>query len=335
MTYHEQSAHLKEDRLTNQYLKATNFSSCQATLKRLERAFDAFFRRIKAGENKPDYPRFKGKYRFDTVVFPAYGDRCEIKDGRLYIQHVGLLKVKWHREIEGKIKTVSLKREADGWHVIFSCEMPEISPLPSSNPAIGIDLGLKAFLMTSEGEEIQPPKFYRKAQKMLRRAQRKVARRKKGSQRRRKAVVLLKKHHLHLAHQRRNFHDQTAHSLVTRFGMIAHEDLNIAGMAQAWLAKSIYDVGWNSFLTLLHRKAEEAGVQVIAVPPHNTTQRCSACGRIPEVKKTLSDRIHVCPFCGYIADRDRNAAKNVLWLGRSLQDLSRLTGYNQAVRRLS
>jgi len=319
VSYEQQSASLKEERLSNPYLQQTNFSSCQATLKRLQRAFENFFRRLQAGEKEPGYPRFKGKYRFDTVVFPAYGDGCKIKDGRLYIQHIGLLKVKWHRELAGKIKTVSLKREADGWYVIFSCQLPDITPVPSEKPAIGIDLGLKSFLMTNEGEEVKPPKFYRKAQKALRRAQRNLCRRKKGSQRRGKAGKLVKKQHQHIANQRRNFHHQTARSLVSRYGTIVHEDLNVEGIAQSRLAKSTYDVGWSAFLAILRHKAEGAGVQMIAVPPHNTTQRCSACGQIPEVKKTLSDRVHVCPFCNYTADRDVNAAKNILVLGRSIQ----------------
>jgi putative transposase len=321
VSYQQQSADLKEDRTTNTYLQATNFSSCQATLRRLDRAFQAFFRRCKAGEH-PGYPRFKGRNRFETVEFPAYGDGCKLKDGRLYIQHVGTLKVKWHRDLQGKIKTVSLKREADGWHVIFSCDLPDAEVTSSPLPAVGIDLGLKAFLMTSEGEAVAPPKFYRKAQKALRRAQRTVARRKQGSKRRRKAVQLLKKQHQHIATQRRNFHHQTAHALTSRYGMIAHEALNVAGIAQSRLATSTYDVGWTAFLLILRSKAAEAGCQVIAVPPHNTTQMCSACRRVPEVKKTLADRVHCCPFCGYTADRDTNAAQNILWLGRSRQALS-------------
>ena len=322
VSYQEQSSHLKTDRTTNPYLQTTNFSSCQATLRRLQRAFENFFRRLKEGEKDPGYPRFKGKSRFDTVEFPSYGDGCKLKEGRLYIQHVGLLKVKWHRELQGKIKTISLKREADGWYAVFSCELPDTECPPSTLPAIGIDMGLSSFLTTSEGEEVKPPKFYRKAHKALRRAQRKVARRKKGSNRRRKAVRLLKKQHQHIANQRRNFHHQTAHSLVSRYGLIAHEDLNVAGIAQTRLAKSTYDVGWSGFLSILQSKAEEAGVQVIAVPPHNTTQMCSACRHIPEIKKTLADRLHICPSCGYTADRDVNAAQNILWLGRSRQALS-------------
>lgn len=322
VTYEQQSASLKEQRLTNPYLQQTNFSSCQATLKRLQRAFENFFRRVQAGDKEPGYPRLKGKYRFDTVVFPAYGDGCKIRGDRLYIQHIGVIKVKWHRNYEGRIKTVSLKREADGWYVIFSCSVETSTPVPSDKPGVGIDLGLKSFLMTTEGEEVKPPKYYRKAQKALRRAQRNLCRRKKGSKRRGKAGRLLKKQHQHIANQRRNFHHQTAHSLVSRYGLIAHEDLNVEGIAQSRLAKSTYDVGWSGFLSILHSKAEEAGVQVIAVPPHNTTQMCSACEQIPAVKKTLSDRVHFCPFCGYTADRDVNAAQNILRLGRSRQALS-------------
>jgi putative transposase len=157
VSYEEQSAHLKAERLTNSYLQHTNFSSCQATLRRLKRAFDAFFRRLKAGE-KPGYPRFKGQNRFDTVEYPAYGDGCKIKDDRLSLQYIGLLKVKWHRELAGKIKTVSIKREAGDWYVICSCDLGEVEVEPSTNPPVGIDLGLKSFLMTNEGEEVKPPK---------------------------------------------------------------------------------------------------------------------------------------------------------------------------------
>src|SRR5579884_1102551 len=324
VNYGMQSAHLKEERLTNPYLQQANFSSCQATLRRLDKSFAAFFRRLKNGE-KPGYPRFKGQGRFDSIEFPAYGDGCKIKDeGRLYIQNIGLLKVKWHREWDGVIKTVSLKREAGDWYVVFSCDLGECEVKPSTNPPVGIDLGLKSFLVTHEGEEVKPPKYYRKAQKALRRAQRKVARRKKGSNRRKKAVRLLQKQHQHIANKRRDFHHKTARSLVKKHGMIAHEDLNVAGIGKTRLAKSTYDVGWAAFLSILSSKAEGAGVQIIAVSPHNTTQCCSACGKLPEVKKTLKDRVHCCPFCGYTTDRDRNAAQNVLklGLGRSLHDAS-------------
>jgi putative transposase len=189
-------------------------------------------------------------------------------------------------------------------------------------PATGIDLGLKAFLVTADGQQIAPPRYYRKAQAALRRSQRAVARKQKGSHRRKKAVQRLAKQSLHVANQRRNFHHQVAHQLVSQHGMIAYEALNIQGIARSRLAKSTHDVGWGQFLSILRSKAEGAGVQVTAVPPKDTTQRCSACGEMPETPeqyKTLSDRVHRCPSCGYTADRDLNAAQNILRLGRSLQ----------------
>jgi putative transposase len=321
VSYGDQSAHLKIERATNTYLAATNFSSCQATLRRLDKAFQAFFRRRKSGE-ATGYPRFKGQNRFDTVEFPAYGDGCKVDGALVYFQHIGRVKIKLHRPVEGTIKTVSFKREADGWHVVFSCELPDVAVAPSQMPTTGIDLGLKVFLVTADGCEIAPPRFYRKAQAALRRSQRAIARKQKASNRRKKAVKLLAKQHLHVANQRRNFHHQIARQLTSQYGMIAHEALNVQGIAQSRLAKSTYDVGWGQFITILHSKAAGAGVQVIAVPPANTTQQCSARGALPETveqRKRLSDRVHRCPSCGYTADRDVNAAQNILRLGRSLQ----------------
>ncbi|HEY7091695.1 MAG TPA: transposase, partial [Ktedonobacterales bacterium] len=269
VSYGDQSAHLKIERATNTYLAATNFSSCQATLRRLDKAFQAFFRRRKSGE-ATGYPRFKGQNRFDTVEFPAYGDGCKVDGALVYFQHIGRVKIKLHRPVEGTIKTVSFKREADGWHVVFSCELPDVAVAPSQMPTTGIDLGLKVFLVTADGCEIAPPRFYRKAQAALRRSQRAIARKQKASNRRKKAVKLLAKQHLHVANQRRNFHHQIARQLTSQYGMIAHEALNVQGIAQSRLAKSTYDVGWGQFITILHSKAAGAGVQVIAVPPANT-----------------------------------------------------------------
>ena len=319
VSYGEPSGQLKSARKTNRFLAATNFSSCQATLRRLDRAFQAFFRRVKAGET-PGHPRFKSRNRFATVEFPSVGDGCRF-DGRcVSFQHIGRVKIKLHRPIEGQIKTISYQREADGWYVVCSCDLGDVNPTPADGPAVGIDLGLKAFLVTSEGERVAPPHSYRQAQAALRRAQRKVARRQKGSTRRAKAVHALHKQHQRIGNRRRDFHHKTARALVTRYGTIIHEDLNIRGIARSWLAKSTLDVAWGSFLHILSYKAEEAGVTVMAVPPHQTTQACSRCGALPKVLKTLADRVHSCSYCGYVADRDLNAAQNMLRLGSSLQD---------------
>lgn len=245
-------------------------------------------------------------------------------NGRLYLQNIGHLKVKQHRPIEGEIKTVSVSKSCGKWYVIFSCDLGD-APEPADNGReIGIDLGLKAFLVTSEGESVEPPGYYRESQKKLRRAQRSLSRKKKGSTRRGKARQRVAKLHEKTANQRRDFHHKQARKLADSHGLIAHEALNVRGVARTHLAKSVHDAGWAQFLSILSYKAEEAGTRVVAVDPANTTQVCSRCGAMPEVKKTLSERIHRCQAegCGYVADRDVNAAENILklGLGRSLQD---------------
>jgi putative transposase len=298
--YGQQSAHVKDERTTHAYLARTTFSRCQATVHHLDRAFQAFFRRLKSGET-PGYPRFKGHTRFDTVEFPSSGDGCKREGARVSFQHIGRVKIKRHRPVEGTLKTISCKREADSWHVVFSCELLDAEVQPSPLPATGIDLGLKAFPVAAGGREIAPPRSYRQAQQALRRAPRAVAREHKGSNRRKKAVARLAKHHLHVANQRRTFHHHIARQLVlhliNHYGMIAHEALNIQGIARTRLAMSTHDVGGGQLLSILHRKAEGAGVQVIAVPPANTTQQYSACGALPETpeqRKRLDDRVHRC-----------------------------------------
>jgi putative transposase len=320
VSYYDQCARLTQERRTNPYLAETNAASAQATLRRLDRAFQAFFRRVKAAQT-PGYPRFKGIGRFDTVEFRGHGDGCKLDGNRVYFQHVGRVKVKLHRPVESTIKTVSFKREADGWYVVFSCDLGDLHPEPSQNPPVGIDLGLKSFLVTSEGEAIPPPRFYHQAEATLRRAQRRVARRKKGSGGRKEAVQLVAKLQQHIANQRRDFHHKIAHDLVQRYGLIAHEDLNVQGIARSQFAKSTHDVGWSSFLGYLHSKAEGAGVRVVEVNPANTTQLCSECSAL--VAKSLADRVHACPHCGYTADRDLNAAKNILRLGLGLGPIIR------------
>jgi putative transposase len=311
VTYLEQSAHLKTERRENPYLALANFSSCQRTLKRLDRAFAAFFRRIKSGET-PGYPRFRGYGRFDSVEF-THGDGAKLtSEGRAYFQSVGNVKVKLHRPVEGKVKTVTFCRQAGRWYVVFVCDVADTEAQRSEKPAVGIDLGLKSFLVTSDGEEVKSPKFYRKAQKKLRRVQRAASRKKRGGRNRRKAVQHLARLHQHVANQRKDWHHKTALSLVRRYGLIAHEDLNVKGIARTRLAKSTHDAGWSQFLGILRQKAESAAVLVMPVNPRNTTQTCSNCGCLPAVPLQLSDRVYRCASCGFQADRDLNAAKNIL-----------------------
>lgn len=225
VTYGEQSAALKTQRAADPSLARANFSSCQRTLKRLDRTFQSFFRRVVAHQ-APGYPRFRGAGRFRIVEY-THRDGCRFFDTSLYVQHVGRVKVKQHRPTEGTIKAVGVTRKADGWHCVVVCDPGDVAVAPKEGPVVGIDLGLTAFLVTSDGETVAPPRYARRAQAALRRAQRTVARRKKGSARRRKAVAQLRRQHLHVANQRRDFHHKTALALIRRYGTVCHEALNI------------------------------------------------------------------------------------------------------------
>src|SRR5919199_3689812 len=184
-------------------IAAVNFSMLQAICRRAQRAYDNFFRRVKAGQ-LAGFPRFKSYLRFNSITFPSYGDGCKLKDGRLYIQGVGLLKVKLHRPVGGTIKTVTLKRVGQRWYVVIVCEVA-IVLLPATGQAVGIDLGLASFLMTDTGKPVEHPQPLRTALGRLRRAQRSLARKKRGSHRRQKQRQRVARLHEKIANVRRDF----------------------------------------------------------------------------------------------------------------------------------
>lgn len=316
VNYYDQANQLKEIRTENPWCATLNCSATQDILRRLDRTFKAFFRRCQSGE-KPGYPRFRGRDRFDSVTFPAYGDGIRLTD-RLYVQNVGRLKIKLHRPIEGQIKTVSLKRDCDKWYAIFSCDLGDAPGKREPSHPVGIDVGLESFAVLSDGSAVNNPRCLRRGENLLVKRQQRLSRRVKGSVRRRKARVLVAKAHLKIRRQRLDFHHKTARELVQRYDLIAFEDLNIRGMVHNHcLAKSISDAAWGQFLRILSSKAEEAGCTAVAVNPRGTSVECSYCG-FP-VAKTLSDRQHVCPNCGVSVSRDFNSSRNILRLGLSLQ----------------
>jgi putative transposase len=188
VNYYTQAKQLKEIR-ANGDLGLINAQSGQDVLRRVDKTFKAFFARVKRKE-KAGFPRFKSHTRFDSFTYPTYGDGCKLIDSKLRLQGIGRLKVKLHRAIEGKIKTVTIKRECGKWYVCFSV-VRESSPLPKCSEQVGIDVGLLSFATLSDGTEVENPRYYREARAKLRRVQRKVARRKKGSKRRRLADGLL------------------------------------------------------------------------------------------------------------------------------------------------
>jgi len=316
LNYYDQANQLKEIRAAGN-LGLANYSACQDVLRRVDKTFKAFFRRVKAGQ-KAGYPRFKSRDRYGSFTFPAWGDGCHLTDaGRLKVQGVGVIKLKMHRLIAGEIKTLTLKHEVGKWYACFSVVVDMPDDLPPLE-AIGIDVGLYSFAALSTGELVANPRNLKAGLGKLRRCQRKVARRKKGGNGRRKAVRLLQKAHARVKNRRADFQHKLSRRLVDNYGLITVEDLNIKGLSRGMLAQSVNDAGWDSFLAKLAYKAEEAGGQLVRVNPNGTSQVCSRCGCLPDVPKTLADRIHSCPHCGLVVDRDVNAARNILRLGLSL-----------------
>jgi putative transposase len=316
---YEQEAELKAIRAEFPEYEAIHSHVLQDVLARLDKTYQAFFRRVQRGE-QAGFPRFKGRNRYHSFTYKEYGNGARLDNGFLDLSKIGRISVHWSRPVQGTPKTVTISHEADGWYVAISCADVPLQPLPATGQETGIDLGLESFATLADGARIFTPKYYRRAEAYLRRCQRRVARRKKGSHRRRKAVALLAKAQQHIARQRRDFHHQQAHHLVQAYDVIYHEDLRVANMVQNHhLAKSISDAGWSAFLTILAFKAVGAGKRVQAVNPAFTSQRCSGPGCGIVVCKGLSVRWHSCPDCGTSLHRDHNAALNILRLGQAVQ----------------
>ncbi|MFE5524541.1 RNA-guided endonuclease InsQ/TnpB family protein [Streptomyces virginiae] len=340
--YGMQSAQLKEIRAFDPERQGRwSFSGQQATLRRLDKAFAAFFRRIKSGET-PGHPRFRGVNRFDTVDFPKDGDGCRWDSTphdaqtRVRFQGVGHVKVKQHRTVAGKVKTVSVKREGKRWYVVLTAEQAQPEPLPATGSIVGIDMGIASFLTTSDGERIINPRHGRKAAAKLEAAQQALARCKRRSNRRKKAVAKVGDLHRKVRRQRLDHAHKTALTLVREHDFIAHEDLRIRNMskapapkpdpgtpgsflpngaaAKAGLNRSIADAGWGVFLAILHAKAESAGREVIAVDPRNTSRTCPECGHVAKENRPTQEKFH-CVGCGHQAHADIVGASNVLRAG--------------------
>lgn len=277
---------------------------------RVDLAFDAFFRRVKNGET-PGFPRVKGD-GYDSFTYPQSG--FGFHQGKLRLSKIGDVAVRLHRPIDGTIKTCTIRRVRHKWYACFSCEVsPEL--LPPSEEQVGIDVGLKTFASLSNGENVANPRFFRRDEKALAKAQRKLAKQVRGSRKRRKAKKVVSCIHERVRNRRHNFVHQTARKIVNRFGVIAVEKLNVKGMVKNHcLAKSISDASWSMFRNVLSQKAARAARVYAEINPAYTSQTCSGCGHI--AKKTLSQRQHDCPICGLSLDRDTNAAINILSVGQ-------------------
>jgi putative transposase len=336
---YQQEAELKAIREAFPEYAAIHSHVLQDVLARLDKTYQAFFRRVANGE-KPGFPRFHGKDRYHSFTYKEYGNGARLDTGYLVLSKLGRIAVRWSRPVQGTIKTVTVSKEADGWYVSFSCADAPVEPLPLTGLETGIDVGLKVFLITADGEPIENPRYYRKAEKALKNAQKRVSRRKKGSKRRRKAVQVLARKHQHVRRQRSDFHHKVALALVRAYDTIYVEAIQPSNLSRrpapmqdehgryehngasqkAGLNTSMHDAGWGHFLSILAFKAACAGKRVEAVNPAYTSQDCSGCGK--RLQLSLSVRTHVCTNCGLILDRDENAARNILWRGQRLRGLA-------------
>ena len=313
LNFLEQSRHLTDAR-TLPEVKAHLRSTQQNTLKRLDLAYSAFFRRVKNGEaqerpRSAGFPRFKGRDRYHSFAQSFEAVRgCPLQGDKLKVPGVGTVRLRLSRKIEGKVKQLIITRRADGWYALLVCQVALPEPMPKTGKSVGIDVGLENFATLSTDEPpIENPRYYRKAEQALVAQQSLVSRKKRRSANRKKAVALLGKKHLKVTRQRTDFFHKTSLDLIGKYDDITVEDLNIKGMLKNHhLAKSISDASWGTFVSILENKAENAGRRVWKVSPRFTSQDCFECGN--RVKKSLSQREHRCIACGFTVHRDLNSA---------------------------
>jgi putative transposase len=338
--YVDQSAQLSEIRRERPDVAVWSFSSQQATLRRLNKAFASFFRRVRAGE-KPGYPRFKSRGRFGSVEWPKNGDgaRWHADSHRVYLQGVGQIKVTAHREVVGRVKTLQISREGRRWMLILSCAEVPANPLPANGRRAGIDVGIAAFATTSDSTHVENPRWARAAAKKLASAQQQLGQAKRGSNNRARRRETLASRHRKVANARRDFHHKTARQLVERYDFIVVENLAIANMlrrakpapdpenrgaylpnrgrVKSGLNRSISDAGWGQFISILRAKAEDAGRTWIEVDPRHTSDGCENCG-FAAAGNRLTQAHFKCQRCLHCAPADEHAARNILRAGLAL-----------------
>ena len=288
----------------------------QNVTERVELAFQAFFRRVKAKAQEVGYPRFKSFGRYDSMTFPQYGNGVRLEGDRLILSKVGAVHLVLHRPIEGIPKTVTLTRSRTSkWFACFSCET-DAHPLPPTNSVVGVDVGLATFATLSNETKIENPRFYRRDEADLKRVQRKkdAAKNAQDWDENTKQKGILARIHERIANRRADFAHKQSRALVNTHQVIVFEDLAPQEMGKnRGMRKSIMDVAWTQFIQMTIGKAAEAGRTIILVNPRNTSKMCSRCGEL--VEKKLSERTHMCPHCGLVLDRDVNAAINIVHRG--------------------
>ena len=310
VSYNDQCGELTELRKDPQFAKIA-VDIQREPLRRLDRAFKAFFRRCKSGE-KPGFPRYRARARYTSFAFGS----PVICDGKIKVPNLSWFKFKAHQDLNGTAKTATVKRVGHKWIIRLVCDIGAAPEKRAISSAVGIDVGLTNFVTLSDGRSIDNPRWTRKHEARIAAANRMLARKERRSKNRLRAKEALRRAHQRIADARRNFTHHVSKWLVSNYDLIAYEKLNIKGMGQGRLAKSILDAAWSELLYQISYKAEYAGRYAIAVNPRGTSIRCSGCGA--DVRKTLADRQHNCS-CGVSLDRDHNAAINILRLGEALR----------------
>ena len=343
ISYGDQSAQLTEIRSARPDVAVWSFSSQQATLRRLNTAFAGFFRRVKTAKPgvKAGYPRFKGAARFDSVEWPKDGDgaRWLPAQRRVYLQGIGQVKVHLHRPVQGRVKTIQIKRAGRRWMLVLSCDEVPANPLPVTGRQAGIDVGIVSFATTSDGDHLDNPRWGRAAADRLAAAQQRLQRAQRRSKNRQRRRATVAARHRKIANQRKDFHHKQARKFAEAYDLLVVEDLRIANMlrrakpvpdpdqpgvflsngarAKSGLSRSISDAGWGQFVSILRAKAEDAGRTWIEVDPRHTSDRCEACGyAAPENRVTQAE--FRCGSCGLVAQADEHAARNLLRAGLAL-----------------
>lgn len=344
ISYNQQQNALPELKQKLPWFKSVHSQVLQDVLRRLDRAYDAFFRRVKQGDKVPGFPKFKKHGTWNSITYPQY-QKFPVID-YIKVPKIGDIKIRYHRDIpnNAKIKTLTISKEAEKWFACFSFE-GIISNEPKQeiySRSLGIDMGLIDFWYDSDGFSVPAPRHLRQSEKKLKKLQHKLsmAKTKQDWSRYQKLKKALTKCHYRVKCQRNDFLHKTVNDLLFKADLIVFEDLKIENMkrrpkpkqdengtflpngakVKAGLNKSISDAGWGKFLSILKYKARNLGKKLIAVKPYYTSQKCSGCGKI--VKKALSVRTHNCPYCGLVLNRDHNAAINILTLGLQGQGIA-------------
>lgn len=298
--------------------------------KRINDAFNHFFRRVKEKKGKVGFPRFKNFNRYKSITFPQFGFKF-ISDKRLFISKIGDIPIVLHRVPKGKLKTFTVKRTALGWFAIFSCSDVPIEKIKVEDNHIGIDVGIESFAVLSNGEKIENPRFLIKSEKKLAKLQRRLSRKKKGSSNRRKARFKVAKLHQTIFNQRQDFLHKISFAIIKQFKIISVEKLTIKDMVKNhYLAKSINDVSWGFFVQMLSYKVKKTGGQLVKVNPRNTSRTCSKCGNIQDMP--LANREFKCLKCDFVCHRDLNASLNIDRVGLTQISSSEENACGQNVR---